>query len=160
MSGLKAVIGEYGKIIMLAVVLCAIVLFLFGKDQAGFMGMLKQAKPVESVGHKSAFQMARAIAQRMPPKLSVTARKLNRNEVYNLLDEAMFAIKATNEDGEKVKVSVVSMIDPAGMQITESKDPHCFVPDRQGKYYVTYQAEESYLGSIKTTEKVYCFVAD
>lgn len=160
MSGLKAVIGEYGKVIILALVLCVVVLFLFGKEQAGFLGMLKQAKPTESVGNQSAFPMAKAIAERTPPQLSVTVKKLERYGSYNLLDKEGFQIEAVNEDGEMAEVSVIKIVGPGGTELTERADPLSFIPDRRGEYHITYQAKESYLGSIKKTEKVYCFVAD
>lgn len=153
-------IAEYGKVIILAIVIGSIVMFMLGKGQAGFTEILKKARPVESVGHQSAFEAAKAIAGRTPPKLSVSVKKLKRHEAYNLLDEKMFEVKAVNEDGEKVKVSVVKMIAPDGTEITESVNPQHFIPDRQGGYYITYKAKESYIGSIKTTEKTYCFIAD
>lgn len=157
---MKAVIGEYGKIIILAIVLCLLVSFLLGKGDTGFLGMLKAAKPLETVGHEDSFSAAEAIASRARPKLEITTEKLRQGIAYNLLDTAMFRIKAENEDGEKVDVAVIRIINPNEENITDTTIPEHFVPTLAGEYRITYEAKEVYLGSTKTRTKEYRFIAD
>lgn len=160
MDGLKAVIGEYGKVILLALIFCSTALFLFSKGENGFLGMLGSAAPIESVGHNDAFEIAGAIAARAVPELSVRVRKLKKGKEYNLLDGAAFEVRAENEEGEKVDVDVIKVVNPRGEDITEAIVPQHFIPVYSGAYSITYQAVEVYLGSKKVREREYCFVAD
>ena len=157
---MKVMLGGYGKVILLAVILCGMVLFLFGRSDHGFLGLLAQAKPVEQVGHEDAFETAEAIASRKVPDLSVRTEKLKRGTQYNLLDTGRFQIRAENADGEKVSLSIVKIINPAGKDITSATDAKCFLPNQKGTYQVIYRAEETYLGSLKAREKTYRFIVD
>lgn len=157
---MKTVIGEYGKIIILGILLTGMVVFLFGKGKNGFLGMLGSVQPVAKVGLDDSFDTARAIASRALPILSVTVKKLEKGTQYNLLDIEMFKIRAENEDGDKAEVSVVKIIDPKEEDITEDTVPEHFVPTYSGAYLITYRAAETYMGSSKIREKEYRFIAD
>lgn len=157
---MKAVIGEYGKVIILAVLLCSMVLFLFGKGDHGFLGILRTARPMENLGHEDAFETAKAIASRSAPGLSVRTVKLHEGDRYNLLDTEYFQIKAENEDGGKAELSVIKMVDPAGKDITHTTEADQFKPDQKGVYQITYRALDTYLESTKVSEKTYRFIVD
>lgn len=157
---MRAVIGEYGKVIILSALLCLLVMFLFGKGEHGFLGILSQAKPVEQVGHEDAFETAEAIALRAVPELSVETKKLKRGVEYNLLDAEMFRIRAENEDGEKVDLSIIKVVDPSGKDISSKTAVKRFLPEEKGTYQVIYRAKETYLGSVKASEKTYRFIVD
>lgn len=157
---MKAVIGEYGKLIILAAIFSSMVLFLFGKGEHGFLGILGSAAPKATIGTEDAFHTASAIASRSAPELSVRVKKLKRGTAYNLLDPVMFEIIAENEDGEKADLSVVKIIDPKEQDVTDEADTEHFVPKLQGAYRITYRASEIFLGSEKTKEKEYRFIAD
>ncbi|RHR33015.1 hypothetical protein DWX43_00930 [Clostridium sp. AF19-22AC] len=157
---MKVVIGEYGKVIILALVLSGMVLFLFGKGEDGFLGMLASTGPAETIGNKDAFAAANAIASRALPELSVRVKKLRRGTEYNLLDRDLFEITAKNEDGENVELSIVRIIAPGEQDITAVTEPEHFTPGLQGEYRMTYRASEIYLGSEKAKEKEYRFIAD
>ena len=105
---MKAVIGEYGKVIILAVVLGMLVLFLFGRGNHGFLGMISKARPEAAVGNEDSFAMAQTVFSRKAPELSVSVRKLQKGREYNLLDSGLFEIRAVNPEGEEVPVTIDS----------------------------------------------------
>ena len=141
---MKAVIGEYGKVIILAVVLGMLVLFLFGRGNHGFLGMISKARPEAAVA----------------PELSVSVRKLQKGRKYNLLDSGLFEIKAVNQEGEAVPVTIVKLTAPGQQDITGETDPRMFVPFISGEYQITYRAEESFQGSMRAKEKKYSVLVD
>lgn len=157
---MKAVIGEYGKVIILTILLGGMVLFLFGKGESGFLGILSQARPVEKVGHEDAFDLAEAIASKAAPTLSVGPKKLVLGTRYDLLDQEYFDIKTENGKGEKAKLSVIKVMAPDGQDLTEVTKAEQFVPELKGEYRITYKASGAYLGSVKTREKTYRFIVD
>lgn len=157
---MKAILGEYGKIIILSIVLSGVLLFLLGGTGKGFMDLLSKAKPEKTVGCADAFELAEAIFSRKPPVLSVTVQKLERGREYNLLDASQFQVKAYNEEGDRLPISVKRIIDPEQQDITGKIVPEKFVPEYMGTYMILYEAVENYEGSIKTTEKEYRFLVD
>lgn len=157
---MKAIVGEYGKIIILSIVLCSMLLFLFGGTGGGFMGLLSKAKPEKTVGSADSFELAEAIFSRKPPVLSVTVQKLDKGREYNLLDAKEFQVKAHSEEGDALPISVERIIDPGQQDITGKTAPEKFVPESMGTYLVLYKAVENYEGSMKITEKEYRFLVD
>lgn len=157
---MKAVIGEYGKVIILAVVLGMLVLFLFGRGNHGFLGMISKARPEAAVGNEDSFAMAQTVFSRKVPELSVSVRKLQKGREYNLLDSGLFEIRAVNPEGEEVPVTIVKLTAPGQQDITGKTDPRRFVPSISGEYQITYRAEESFQGSIRAKEKKYSVLVD
>lgn len=157
---MKVVIGEYGKVIALVLLLCSAVLFLFGKGENGFLGMLGRTAPEGNVGDEDAFNIAEAIASRKAPELSVRVRKLQKGLEYNLLDAELFEIKAENEEGNPVELRITKIVTPQNEDVTDMTVPEHFTPAYSGEYQITYQAFEVYQGSKKVREKEYRFIAD
>lgn len=157
---MKMILGEYGKIIVLSMILCGFLMFLFSKKEGGYMGLISAAKPGQTVGQKDTFTLAESILTRKSPVLSVSVMKLRRGQELNLLDERLLQIKAWNEEQEKVSLSVVKITDPKQRDITSETDPQHFIPSVSGAYHMVYLAEEMFCGSRKTTEKEYCFLVD
>lgn len=157
---LKAVIGEYGKIIVLTVIACILILFMLGGGGKGLEEILKSTGPKATVGHGDSHELADDIASRNIPVLAVTAKKLKKGMKYNLLHAEAFGIQAENEDGDVLPVSVTKIISPLEEDITATADPQNFIPTQSGIYKIRYSTEENYLGSIKRNEKEYRFVAD
>lgn len=157
---MKMVLGEYGKVIILAVVLCGLLGFLFSRDAAGYIGLVSGAVPKQSLDQGDTFALAESILSRKSPVLSVTVKKLQKGESVDLLDREKFQIIAKNEEDKYVKLSVIKIMDTKGKDIVSEVDPKCFVPLERGAYHVTYKAEEEFYGSEKITEKEYCFLAD
>lgn len=157
---MKVMFGEYGKVIVLAIVFCALLPFLFGKGTHELLGLISTASPKETVGREDAFTLAKAILVRKSPTLHVKPYKLYFGEMYDLLDKDTLVIKAENEEGETVSVSIVSVIDPEMQDITAEVDPTKFVPQKRGRYRVMYEASEVYQGSKKTLKKEYGFLVD
>lgn len=157
---MKTVLGEYGKLIVLTIVLLGMILILFGKGEDSIQRLLKNVRPSGTLGHEDTFTLAEAILSRQPPELSVTVKKLHKGQEYNLLDSEVLYIEAKNPEGKNVEVSVVKITDPGQQDITGEVVPEKFTPALCGEYRIIYQAADSYLGSIKTTEKEYRFIAD
>ena len=157
---MKAVIGEYGKIIIFTIALSILAAFFFERGEDGFLGLLAFAKPAEQVGNADAFGIVREIVTRKEPELSVCPKKLKKGGTYNLLDITEYEIRAVNEEGERTEISVTKIIDPKEKDITAEILPEQFVPVLPGMYQVTYQTAEQFLGSTQTTEKIYRFVTD
>lgn len=158
---MKAILGEYGKIIILSIVLCGVLPFLFqSTDNKGFAGLLSKAKPTATVGRADTFELAEAIFSRKPPELTVTVQKLQRGREYDLLDAGLFQVMGSNEAGEPLPVSVERITDPMLKNITNEAAPAKFKPELSGPYVVLYRTEENFEGSIKTTEKEYRFIVD
>lgn len=157
---MKTILGEYGKIIILSIVLSGMLLFLLGDTGKGFMDLLSKVKPEKTVGCADSFALAEAIFSRKPPELSVTVQKLEKGREYNLLDAKQFQVKAHNEEGNSLPVSVKRIIDSGQQDITGKTAPEKFIPERMGAYMILYEAVENYEGSIKTTEKEYRFLID
>ncbi len=80
---LKAVIGEYGKIIVLTVIACILILFMFGGGAKGLEEILKSTGPKATVGHGDSHELADDIASRNIPVLAVTTKKLKKGMKYN-----------------------------------------------------------------------------
>lgn len=157
---MKTILGEYGKLIILTIALCGMTLILFGKREDSLRGLLKNVRPSGTLGHEDTFVLAESILSRQHPELTVTVKKLHKGQEYNLLNSEVFYIEAKNPEGKNVEVSVIKMTGPGQQDITKEVVPEKFTPALPGEYRITYQAADSYQGSIKTTEKEYCFVVD
>lgn len=157
---MKAVLGEYGKLIVMAIVLCSILPVLFGEGKSGLIGMLRTAGPVENIGDADTFSLVQSIFTRKPPTLKVEVKKLNIEQEYNLLDAEEFQIEGNNQEGETVDILIWQIINPEKKDITKDVKPEKFIPLMAGEYSVVYQAREDYKGSVKTVEKEYRFIAD
>lgn len=157
---MKMMLGEYGKLIVLVILLGSMILILFGTGEGGLPGMIKSARPEASLKDNDSFSLAQSIFSRKPPELSVKVKKLYRGQEYNLLDAESFYIEAKTAGGEEPEVSVIKVTDPKLKDITKEVLPEKFMPALSGEYRIVYRAAETYLGSIKTTEKEYNFIAD
>lgn len=156
---MKAFIGEYGRIIIASLVILLLLGFAFGRDDMGFLTLLKEAKPEATTGTEDSSELLLDIASRTPPTLSVTVKKLQAGKTYNLLDKSMYKIKAANADGEELDVTIKSIKNPKQEDVTSVTDLKHFIPQK-GKYKVTYYTEEVYQTATKATSKTYNFVAD
>lgn len=156
---MKTWLGEYGRIILLAIAAFAILSFAMSKSGTGLLGMLGRVKPEATAGDADSAALVDNISEREPPSLSVRVKKLKAGETYNLLDEAVFQIQAFNAEGEKLAVSIAKLLGPDGEEVLHQTDPFHFVPDRGG-YQITYYVEEIYLTAKKSVEKTYYFIAD
>lgn len=155
---MKALIGEYGRIILLVIVSVGVILFLFGRNQTGFLGMLHEAKPIANVGNDDSIQLVDDLSKREVPLLSIKTPKLSVNKTYNLLDKTFFNIKAFNADGEEMPVSIVS-VKKDGSEIKDTIELDKFHP-KKGSYHVTYHTEEIYKTLKKEANKTIILVAD
>lgn len=157
---MKTVLGEYGKIIILVILLSGLLVFLFGRREKDFLGLLSVTKPREMLGKKDNFMLSQDILQRRRPTLFVKVKKLKKGQSYNMLDSGTFLLDAKNEDGKEVIISLVKLVDPEQKDITDQIHEKSFVPQKIGKYCISYRAEEVYKGSVKAVEQQYCFLVN
>ncbi len=153
---MKSFLGEYGKIIILAVALIGILAFVFGNSDEQLMGMLRKAEPKATVEHQDNSGIVGDITNRKPPILTIEKRTFRVGNTYNLLD----GTEARNADGQYLAVEIEKIVNPENKEITETVDIQKFVPKWSGSYQITYSAEETYMTVKKKTEKTMVFVAD
>jgi hypothetical protein len=157
---MKTFMEEYGKIIMLAILLSGLIIYVFNLDDGGFLGDLSKAHAVETVGDADNSQLMSDVGRRSNPTLEVKTKKLRVGNEYNLLDKNEYSIEAKNADSAVLAVSVKSIVNPDGDELVDYVDPESFKPDKIGVYAITYETNEVYRTFVKSTEKVYQFVAD
>lgn len=153
---MKSFLGEYGKIIILAVALIGILAFVFGNSDEQLIGMLRKAKPKATVENQDNSGIVGDITGRESPVLTIEKRKFQIGNTYNLLD----GTEARNADGQYLPVEIEKIMNPENKEITETVDIQNFVPKWRGSYQITYSAEEIYMTVKKKTEKTMVFVAD
>ena len=157
---MKTFMEEYGKVIVLVTLFAGLLVYVFSSDAGGFLGELSKVKGVETVGDADNSELLSSVGSRDNPTLEVKPKKLRIGNEYNLLDKNEYAITARNADVAELAVSVKSIISPEGEDITGTVNPKAFKPDKPGIYAVSYETHEVYRTFVKTTEKVYQFVAD
>ncbi len=158
---MKSWIGEYGRVVVAAIVVCALLLFLGSSSRQGVLGMLAAAAPGSSLGEMDSYDMLKGLSKRADPSLSVTVKKLECGKEYDLLGEKEFYVKSENADGESLPVSITKLTAPDGNNLEHSVDPHRFCPKQRGVYQITYQTKENYQGSYtREVTKQYRFVVD
>lgn len=153
---MKSFLGEYGKIIILAVALIGILAFVFENSDEQLMGMLRKAEPKATVEHQDNSGIVGDITSRKPPILTIEKRTFRVGNTYSLLD----GTEARNADGQYLAVEIEKIVNPENKEITETVDIQNFVPKWSGSYQITYSAEETYMTVKKKTEKTMVFVAD
>lgn len=157
---MKTMLGEYGKLVVLVLLLAIVLPVLSGTGEGSFIGRINNIRPAATLKDNDSFSLAESIFCRKPPNLSVKVKKLCTKQEYNLLDTEIFYIESRTAAGENAEVSVIKITDPGMNDITNEVAPEKFVPPSAGEYRVVYRAADSYHGSIKTTEKEYIFIAE
>ena len=157
---MKTILGEYGKLVVLVILLGIMLPVLLGTGEGSFIGMINNIRPAATLKDNDSFSLAASIFCRKPPKLSVKVKKLCTKQEYDLLNTESFYIEARTAEGENAEVSVIKITDPRLNDITNEVVPEKFIPLLPGEYRVVYRAVDSYHGSTKTTEKEYTFIAD
>lgn len=157
---MKVWIGEYGRLIVLTILTVMLTSYMFSRSDGGMLRELSQAAPKGTLKEADNFHKLKEQSDREPPLLSVKTKKLTAGSNYDLLDKELFGIQAEDADGNASLVSVIKIMTPEGVDITDAVIPESFVPDMQGAYHITYQAlDTSTRSSGKTTVKTYCFAA-
>lgn len=156
---MRALIGEYAKIVILVIAVMGLIIFAFSGAGDGLLGTLKTVEPKATVGDEDSQLLVSDIVAREAPTLEVNAPKLKAGKTYNLTDKTYFRITAENADGEELPITIKKILNQENDDIISSTNPSWFVPNK-GVYKVTYSIEETYLGVTKETTKTYRIVVD
>lgn len=139
---MKAILGEYGRLIILIIASAGIFAYFFG---TGFRRQLVEIKPKETL--RAVSQSRELEIQQTAEKqtLTVKTEKLKTGECYDLLSFCTDAYG--KENGHKVEI--IQITDPKGMDLLaedQTCDPARFVPEEKGVYEVVYQGVQWHTG--------------
>ena len=146
---MKRVIGEYGMIVIAAVVASVIAIFGFGGQSSGFLRQIASVRPQPHLKTGSNLEQLKMVIDRNPPILEIQVQKLRAGERYFW---AQFVSNAVDADGRKLEAEIICVVDPKGQ---ERKESETIV--EKGMYIVTYQITDR-LGL--SAKKEVCFAAD
>lgn len=116
---MKRAFGEYSLGLVVVIIAAAILLFVFGNNRNGLFGSENTGgvAPVQTTKGDTNIEHMNDLYDREDPTLVVELPKMYLEESYNLLDEA-YVKEAHDADGEPLEVTVKSVIDPDGKDIT------------------------------------------
>ena len=158
---MKVWIGEYGRIIILAISVCSIILFLGDRGETGFLGLLAKGKLDATFKSEDNIEFLEGNRKREKPILSAKMKKLEQGKEYDLLAEEVFAVKAVSPDGEQLDVQVEALIAPSGTDKIDCIDVKKFIAEEKGVYCIRYLAQEIYQENYKNqVKKGYYFTVD
>ena len=153
---MKALLGTYGKLVVLILALFGTLTFLLGSGDSSFAKQMK--KPVASFKYESSEELVDMIASRADPTLSVDGIKMEHGVIYDLLDADIMNISALNADGETLPVTVTKISNINGYEADPSS-ASSFLPSR-GIYNVVYHTEETFHGVVKSADLTVRYVVD
>lgn len=158
---MKSWIGEYGKIVIMAIMLSVLFLFLWDRTETGFLGSVSKARPESFLKEADNVEVLVQQKPRPAPTLTVKMSKLKYQECYNLLKGEEISASAWDADGKELPVCVTKLTAPDGSSLEESLDPESFWANQRGVYEITYQTTENYQGSyVKKVTKICRFTVD
>lgn len=82
---MKSFLEEYGKIIVLIIIVIPLLTFVYVRESGGFMYYLNQMKPEASVGTDNNIETLQQYSKRLPPEFDVKTIKLKADTEYDLL---------------------------------------------------------------------------
>lgn len=82
---MKSFLEEYGKIIILVLMIIPLLSFVFGRESGGFIYYLNQIKPEASVGTNNSDETLQQYSKRLSPEFDVKTIKLKADTEYDLL---------------------------------------------------------------------------
>lgn len=144
-----SIIKEYGKIIVVVLLLAGLLSFLIGSKKAGLLDMLSAAEPKAEVKNQNNVDLLVEESKRLPPVLVIKTGKLTVGIRYQF---SQFVTEAHDMEGTQLEVVIMKIIGPGGMVI--DADPIVAI---KGTYKVTYRIVDAHG---LQTKKTVCFVAD
>lgn len=155
---MKSFLGQYGKIIILVLVLMPLLTFMF-------YGGFKEAMPKDDhlqthvTDKEDSEILVDDIAAREKPELTIRVEKLKYKQYVQFLDfaTAKFAPVENLSDVTNQKVIVKRIKTPDDTVLKNQTEP---VRVKHGIYKVTYRAEETYKTALKYTEQTVNFIVD
>lgn len=155
---MKAMFGQYSKVVILLLAIISLVLFVFSTGANSFAGQMQVTKPEASYGKEDNEILMDDIAARKKPVITVTKNKLKRAQSYTFLNFASVKFEDNSATGQKIYVKQIEK--PDGSFITDQTTLSNPIKVSRGTYTVTYRAEETYKGAFKFVDHVAKFVVD
>lgn len=156
---MRAILGEYGKVIICVIVTGIIFAYCFSLQSNSVAASLPS--PEVKVKSEDSLSLVGDVSGRLAPVITVQSKKLSKNTVCNLLDAGV--VTAQNADGTALTCTVTRLEYPDGTVKTGTDADNfakAFVSSREGTAKVTYRTTENYKGRELVTEKTFTFVID
>lgn len=152
---MKQFIGQYGKIIILAIVILPILTFLLSTGKGSFAS--KMPEPTSKYQDADSSVLVGDISKRKPPTVVVNSVKMNEGIRYQFGSNTF--VDYNNQDGNKNNTTLVvkEVIDPKGKSFA---NPSAEFVAIKGVYQVKYQVKEVYRSSDRITIKEAKFICD
>ena len=158
---MRAFLGEYGKVIICAIMTISIFGYCFTLNDGSVAASLPS--PTVSVKSDDSFQLVNNVSKRTYPTLTIPKEdcKMKVKQVYDLMDPNEIHVSAQNADGTALPYSVVRVEFPDGTIATpEPSGTYAVCSSTSGILKVTYRTEENYNGRELRSEKTCQFVVD
>ena len=158
---MKSFMAEYGRMIVLSILLAIMFAFLWSRTESGYLGMLSDTKPKLLLKENDNVDDLVQLRPRPEPVLSVSVSKLEYQREYDLIHGKEIHASAADADGNSLPVCAINLVAPDGSVLEDDWNPEKFYTDQRGVYEITYQAEENYQGAyIKKVKKTCRFIVD
>ena len=158
---MRAFLGEYGKVIVCAIVILSIFGYCFTLKSGSVAASLPS--PTVTVKSDDSFALVDDVSKRANPTITIPSAdcKIHAKEAYDLMDPDIFNVSALNADGNALAYSVVKVEYPNGtIKNIDASGSYSVCSDTAGVLKVTYRTEENYNGRELRTEKTFQFVVD
>ena len=142
---MKALFGEYGKIIVTVIVLMVIMGFFFS---SGYTNLIPE--PVATTKSEDMTDAVDDIAGRARPVFNIQTTKLVKGQVYDMENKSVMKISALSADGTELPIDVTSLkfndteVDLSKVNTYEAQ---------RGYTEVTYEITDNYRGTDLITTK-------
>lgn len=152
---MKQFLGQYGKIIILAIVILPILTFLLSTGEGSFAS--KMPEPTSKYQDADSSVLVGDISKRKPPTVTIKNAKMKKGIRYNFGSSTF--VDYANQDGNKNNTTLVikKVTDPYGSNVAS---PSADFVAKKGIYKVKYQVTEVYKSSKRITNKEAKFICD
>ena len=160
---MRAILGEYGKVIVCAIVILSVFGYCFTLKSGSVAASLPS--PTVTVKSDDSFNLVDDVSKRAYPTITVPKAdcKLKIKRTYNLLNQNTVHVSATNADGNALSYSVTRIEFPDGtVKEKEAAESSAYSvsSNTTGTMKVTYMTKETYNGRELKTEKTVQFLFD
>lgn len=152
---MKQLLGQYGKVIILMLVVLPILTFLLSTGEGSFAS--KMPEPTSKYQDQDNSVLVSDIAKRQPPTVVIKDMKMKNGQTYNFSSSSF--VDYYNQDGNKnnTTLEVKKVINKDGLLM---ENPSAGFKAKAGFYRVTYQVTEIYKDSKRVTTKDAKFICD
>lgn len=160
---MRSILGEYGKIIVCAIMVLSIFGYCFTLRNDSVAASLPS--PTVTVKSDDSFALVDDVSKRPYPTITIPKEdcKLQIRKTYNLMSPTKFHVSATNADGTALSYKVVKLVLPDGSVLEKEAaevGAYSVATNQTGTMQVTYETQETYNGRELKTQKTFQFVID